>query len=187
MATLAALWLPILLSAVLVFIVSSLIHMVLKYHASDYRKLPNEDAVRSTIRTGNPAPGQYVMPHCTDMKEMQSPEMKQKFTEGPVGIITLKKPGPVQMGGSLAQWFVFTLVISYITAYVAYHALQTGVPSRGHVLRLAGIVAWLGYAGAVIPQAIWMGKPWRVAAKEVFDGLLYALVTGAAFAYLWPR
>ncbi len=186
MATLGALWLPILVSAVLVFIVSSLVHMVFKYHASDYGKLPNEDAVRATIRSGTPKPGQYVIPHCKDMKEMQSPEMKQKYAEGPVGLLTLKKPGPVAMGGALVQWFVFALVISFLVGNVAHRTLAVG---SGHplVFRVVGTVAWLAYAAAVIPPAIWMGKPWSAAVKDVFDGLLYALVTAAAFMYLWPH
>jgi len=186
MATLGLFWLPILVSAVLVFIVSSLVHMVFKYHASDYKKLPNEDAVRDAIRSGKATPGQYVFPHCNNMKEMQSPEMKQKYTEGPVGIITLKKPGPVEMGGALVQWFVFTLVISFLVGNVAYHTLPLNSSHR-HVFHVVGTVTWLAYAAAVIPQAIWMGKPWTAALKDVFDGLLYALVTAAAFMYLWPH
>ena len=58
MPSLGALWLPIVLSAVLVFVVSSIIHMVLRYHNSDYGRLPNEDAVRAALRAGSPAPRQ---------------------------------------------------------------------------------------------------------------------------------
>ena len=57
------LWLPILISSVLVFLVSAIIHMVLKYHNRDYTRLPNEDAVRAAIRAGNPAPAQYIIPY----------------------------------------------------------------------------------------------------------------------------
>src|SRR5262249_2725814 len=99
--TLGALWQPIVLSAVLVFIVSSLVHMVLKYHASDYTQLPNEDAVRAAIRAGNPAPAQYIIPYCKEMKDLESPEMKQKFTEGPVAVLNLKRPGVSSMGPML--------------------------------------------------------------------------------------
>ena len=56
MAMLAQLWLPIVLSAVGVFVASSLIHMLFKWHNRDYRKLPNEDAVRAAINAGQPAP-----------------------------------------------------------------------------------------------------------------------------------
>ena len=46
MVSISALWLPILLSAVIVFVASSIIHMVLPVHRGDYRKLPEEDRVR---------------------------------------------------------------------------------------------------------------------------------------------
>src|SRR4051794_19331917 len=103
MVSLGSLWLPVVLSAVLVFVVSSIIHMVFKYHHRDYTALPNEDAVRSAIRAGNPAPAQYIIPYCPSPKEMQSPEMQKKFTEGPVAVLNLRRPGPPTMGSSLVQ------------------------------------------------------------------------------------
>lgn len=184
--TLAALWQPILLSAVLVFITSSLVHMVIKYHASDYKPLPNEDAVRAAIRSANPAPGQYILPYCKEMKDLETPEMKQKFTEGPVGVLTLKRPGSYSMGPSLTQWFVFNLVISFFVAYVACHTLAAGTPYL-QVFRVVGTVAWLAYAGGHVPSSIWMGQPWSITLKHVFDGLLYGLVTAGTFGWLWPR
>jgi hypothetical protein len=186
MWTLGALWLPILLSAVLVFIVSSIIHMVLKYHNTDYRPMPNEEAVRAAIRSAQPVPGQYITPYILDMKEMEKPEVKQKYVEGPVGVLYLRRPGPVNMGPFLAQWFVFILVVSFFVAYVAAHARGPGTPYL-EVFRIVGTTAFLAYALGQIPAAIWMGKPWRVAAKEVFDGLVYALVTAGTFGWLWPR
>jgi hypothetical protein len=186
MVSLGALWLPILLSAVLVFVVSSIIHMVLKYHNTDYRPLPNEEAVRSALGAGNPTPGQYVVPHVKDMKDMEKPEVKQKYVEGPIAVLYLRKPGPVNMGPSLAQWFIFTLVISLFVAYVACHALGPGTPYL-KVFQLVGATAFLAYAAGEVPAAIWMGKPWTVAWKEVFDGLVYGLVTAGTFGWLWPR
>ena len=137
MVGLSDLWLPILVSAVLVFLVSAIIHMVLKYHNKDYTRIPNEDAVRAAIRAGNPAPAQYVIPYCTDMKDMEKPEMKQKYAEGPVAVINLLPPGTPNMGKNLAQWFAFLLVVSLFSGYVASHSprarrhLPAGVPHRG--------------------------------------------------------
>ena len=185
MVSLDALWLPILLSAVLVFVLSSIIHMVLGYHSSDYTGLPNEDAVRDAIRSGNPAPKQYIIPYCTP-KEMGSPEMKRKYVEGPVGVLNLKPAGAYSMGPSLIQWFVFTLVVSFFVAYVASHTVPAGTAYL-EVFRIVGTVGFLAYAMGQLPAAIWMGKPWAVAGKEVFDGLLYGLVTAGAFGWLWPR
>jgi hypothetical protein len=184
--SLGALWLPIVLSAVLVFIVSAIVHMVLKYHNRDYRKLPNEDAVRAALRAGNPEPRQYVIPYAAEMKELESPEVRQKFVEGPVGVLSLKRPGPPTMGPALAQWFLFTLVVSLFVGYVAANAIDPGEPYL-KVFRIVGAVAFLAYAAGQVPAAIWMGKPWPVASKEVFDGLLYGLVTAGTFGWLWPR
>ena len=184
--SLGALWLPVVLSAVLVFVLSSIIHMVLKYHNRDYRKLPNEDAVRAALRAGTPEPRQYVIPYCAEMKEMESPEMRQKFIDGPVGVLNLRRPGPPTMGPMLLQWFVYTLVVSLFVGYVAAHAIPVGA-SYLDVFRIVGAVGFLAYAAGQVPAAIWMGKPWAVAGKEVFDGLLYGLVTAGAFGWLWPR
>jgi len=184
--TLGALWQPIVLSAVLVFVVSSLIHMVLKYHASDYTPLTNEDAVRAAIRAGNPAPAQYIIPYCKEMKDLESPEMKQKLAEGPVAVLNLKRPGANSMGPMLLQWFIFSLVVSLFVAYAAAHSLPPGTPYLA-VFRVVGTIAWLAYAAGQLPAAIWMGKPWSVAWKEVLDGLLYGLVTAGAFGWRWPR
>ena len=186
MGTLSALWLPILLSAVIVFVASSIIHMVLKYHNRDYTKLPNEDAVRAALRAGNPAPKQYIIPYCSDMKEMSSPEMQQKFIEGPVGVLNLKRPGLPKMGPSLAQWFLFCLVVSYGLAWVAAHTVPPGAEYL-KVFRIVGATGFLAYAAGTVPAAIWMGKPWSVAMKEVFDGLIYGLLSAGTFGWLWSK
>ena len=186
MVSLVALWLPIILSAVLVFVLSSVIHMVLRYHHADYTPLPNEDVVREAIRSGNPAPKQYVIPYCASPKEMESPEMKRKLTEGPIGVLNLKPSGSYGMGTSLVQWFVYAVLVSFMVAYVASHALPRGAPYLA-VFRIVGAVAFLAYAAGQLPAAIWMGKPWPVAIKEVFDGLVYGLATAGVFGWLWPR
>lgn len=186
MVSLGALLLPILLSAVLVFVVSSIIHMVLKYHASDYRQLPNEDAVRAAIRSGGAAPGQYVTPYVMDMKLMEKPEVKQKYTDGPVAVMYVRRPALPNMGSFLGQWFVYLLVVSLFVAYVASLALAAGTPYMT-VFRLVGATAFLAYAAGAVPNAIWMGKPWSVTWKEMLDGLVYGLVTAGVFGWLWPK
>src|SRR6476646_10369968 len=153
MVTLGALWLPVFLSAVLVFVTSSIIHMVLRYHSSDYTPLPNEEAVRAAIRSGNPAPAQYVIPYCANPKDMAAPDMQRKFVEGPIAVLNLKRPGPPTMGPSLAQWFVFTLVVSFFVAYIASHPLQPGAEYLT-VIAVATATAFLAYAAGQLPAAI---------------------------------
>ena len=186
MVALAQLWLPILLSAVLVFVASSVVHMVIKWHNSDYSRLPNEEEVRAVFQKGGAAPGQYVVPWCMDMKEMANPDVQKKYTDGPVGMFYLLKPGLPSMGPLLGKWFGFNLVVSFFVAYVAAHTLPTGTEYL-RVFQVAGATGFMAYALGVIPQSIWMGKPWRVAFKEMADGLLYGLVTAGTFGWLWPR
>lgn len=186
MVSLGSLWLPILVSAVLVFVVSAIIHMVLKYHNKDHTQLPNEDAVRAAIRAGNPPPAQYVIPYCADMKDMEKPEMQQKYAEGPVAVMNLMRPGKPNMGKYLSQWFVFILGVSFFIAYVGAHSIPPGTVYL-EVFRVVGAVGFLAYAAGQIPESIWMGRPWKVTVKNAVDGLVYALVTAGTFGWLWPR
>ena len=185
MVSLTALWLPILLAAVIVFIASSIIHMVLPYHRSNYKKLPDEDNIRKILRAANLAPGLYHTPYCTH-KEMNTPETKAKFAEGPVALMTVFPGGPVNMGKFLGQWFAFLLVVGIFVAYVASHTLAPGAPHRA-VFRVVGAATFLAYGVGLLSNGIWKGQPWSVVAKEVFDGLVYSLLTAGIFGWLWPR
>ena len=185
MVSLTALWLPILLAAVMVFIASSIIHMVLPYHRSNYKKLPDEDNIRKMLRAANLAPGLYHTPYSTH-KEMNTPEAKAKFAEGPVALMTVFPSGPVNMGKFLGQWFAFLVVVGIFVAYLAAHTLVPGAPHRA-VFRVVGAAAFLAYGVGILSNGIWKGQPQSVVAKEVFDGLIYSLLTAGTFAWLWPH
>ena len=185
MVSISTLWLPILLSGVLVFVMSSLIHMVLKYHNSDFAQLPNEGKILEAMRPFQIPAGEYHLPHCKDMKEMGTPEFKAKLDAGPVGFMTIMPNGPVSMGPSLALWFVYSLVIGVFAAYIAGRALGPGAAYLD-VFRFAGTAAFLAYAVGGWQNSIWYKRSWMTTAKNTFDGLIYALVTAGAFAWLWP-
>ncbi|MGH9366555.1 MAG: hypothetical protein ACRD3M_02635 [Thermoanaerobaculia bacterium] len=51
------LWLPIVVAAVLVFLVSSVLHMVLTYHRRDYKQLPREAETLVGLRRAGLSPG----------------------------------------------------------------------------------------------------------------------------------
>lgn len=184
MVTIAALWLPILLSAVVVFIASSVIHMVLKYHRSDYGKLPNEERLLGAIRTESLTPGLYAFPHAGS-SAMGSPEMIEKFKRGPVGMLTVMPSAPPAMPKYLAQWFLFTVVVGVFVAYVAGRTLAPGAEYLS-VFRIAGTVAFLAYAGEEAVNSIWRGQRWSVTLKNSVDGLVYGLLTAGLFGWLWP-
>ena len=186
MVHIPALWLPILLSAVLVFIASSLIHMVLGYHKADYRKVPSEDAVMDALRPFNIPPGDYLMPCPTSAADMKNPAFVDKRTRGPVAIVTFMKPGPPKMGAELGQWFLYSVVISVFAAYVTGRALPAGSPYL-EVFRFAGTTAFIAYAAALWQNTIWYKKALGITLRLNLDGLIYGLLTGGVFGWLWPR
>jgi hypothetical protein len=186
MNTLLSLWLPILLSAVVVFVTSSLIHMLLKWHASDYNALPNEDAVRDAIRAGAPAPGRYVLPHCADMKDMASEAMKKKYVEGPVGHVTILHNGVHNMGKYLGQWFVWALTISVIAAFLATQLFGLDHAHARAAAKLVGAVTFIAHGFGTVSESIWMGRPWSTSVKFLADSVLYAVGSGLVFYWLWP-
>ncbi|HEX5010865.1 MAG TPA: hypothetical protein VFY71_10730 [Planctomycetota bacterium] len=181
---LSQLWMPIVVAAVLVFLVSSVIHMALPVHKGDKQPLPNEARVADALR-GTPA-GEYMMPACGSMKDMGSPEMLAKYQQGPIALVTLMPTGVPKIGKALVNWFLFSLIVGAITGYVAWHALPPG-SSYLHVFQITGAVAWMAYGIGEMPNSIWKGTPSKTTFKFVIDGLAYALVTAGAFGWLWPR
>ncbi len=98
MISLMDLWLPVLLSAVLVFVVSSILHMVLQYHKSDYAKLSGEAKVMEAMRKEGVSPGNYAFPCPGSMKDMGSPEMLEKYKQGQVAFMNVLPSRPPAMG-----------------------------------------------------------------------------------------
>jgi len=185
MVSFAQLWLPILLSAVFVFIASSILNMVLKFwHTPDYHGFANEDEVAAAIRKGNPGAGMYMLPFCSP-EAMKKPETQEKFKQGPVGMVALRQPGPMSMGASLGQWFAFCLIVSLLCACLGVHTMEPGALCR-HVFGVIGLGAFMGFALGPVPNAIWWGHPWGVTIKHMIDGLIYAAVVGGTFCWLWP-
>ena len=183
MVTIVDLWMPIAVSAVLVFIASSVVHMVLRYHGSDWDALPEEDRARQALR-GLQA-GNYRVPHCTSMAAMRDEGFLTKMKEGPNALVIAYPPGPPTIGKQLVQWFVYTLLVGVVTAYVAGRTLDPGEHYLT-VFRVAGTVAFLTYAGGAPAGSIWLGMKWSTTFKNLFDGLLYGAVTAGAFGWLWP-
>ncbi|MBI3662043.1 MAG: hypothetical protein HY234_03210 [Acidobacteria bacterium] len=186
MVELTALWMPILLSAVVVFVASSIIHMALPYHKSDYKKLPNEEKVLEALRALGLAPGSYHFPHCGSHKDMKTPEHTEKLNKGPIGLMTVFPAGVPNMGKYLGTWFAYCLVVSVFVAYVAGRTLGPGTQYLA-VFRIAGTVGFLSYGIAHAHASIWEGRAWSTTFKFFFDGLVYGALTAGVFGWLWPR
>jgi hypothetical protein len=186
MAPLTELWVPILLSAVIVFVASSIVHMVLPFHRGDFRPMPSESEVMESLRRFNIPPGDYMFPRPESVAAMKSPEFQEKRNKGPVAVMTVMPSGPSSMGVPLAQWFLFSAVVSLFAGYVASRALGPGAPYI-EVFRFAGTVAFAGYSLALWPMVIWYKRSLRTTILSTIDGLVYALLTAGVFGWLWPR
>lgn len=186
MVPLLSLWLPILLSAVLVFIASSVIHMMLKYHSNDFSRLPDEDKAMDALRPLNIPPGEYVMPFSGSMEAMKSPEYQEKVKKGPVMFMNVMPSGMPTMGKELALWFVYCVIVGIFAAYVGGRTLGAGTHYLA-VFRVVGTVAFTGYALALMQNSIWYKRNWSATIKSMFDGLVYALLTAGVFGWLWPK
>ncbi len=185
MVPLTALWLPILLSAIIVFVASSIMHMVLPYHHGDYQQLPDEDKLLAALRAAGLKRGLYLFPFGTH-KEMKSPALIEKYKQGPVGMMTVMPNGPPAMPKFLAMWFVYCLLIGFFVAYLTGRTVPTGAHYLA-VFRVAGTAAFLAYGLGHLSNGIWKGQTWSATLKEVIDGLVYGLLTAGTFGWLWPR
>lgn len=181
--SLVSLWVPILASAVLVFFASAIIWMVVKWHDSDWKELPDEEAARAALK-GVPR-GEYTMPYAMTAEARATAEFKRKCEEGPMAMVTIFDAGMPNMGKQLALWFVYCLVVSW---FVAYLLVATTAPDANYlqVFQVAGTAAFLAYSGSAIPATIWFGQGWGRTIKDIIDGLVYALLTAGVFGWLWP-
>lgn len=181
------LWLPILVAAVLVFVASSVIHMFLPYHRTDFAGVPQEDALMGAMRELGVSAGDYAVPYAGDPEVLKSDAYREKAQRGPVVFMTVLPPGdPFAMGAQLGQWFVYALVVGVFAAYVAGRALGPGAEYLA-VFRFAGVTAFVGYALAHAQRSIWYRQKWSTTVKNMFDGLVYGLLTAGTFAWLWPE
>jgi hypothetical protein len=186
MTQLHALWLPLLLSSVFVFLASSVIHMASPWHKSDYPKVPDEDKVLEALRPFAIPPGDYMLPRPSSGEDVRSPEFAAKLKNGPVMVLTVLPNGPFSMGRNLILWFLYCLVVGVFAAYIAGRALPAGAPYL-HAFRFAGATAFVGYSIALWQLSIWYRRAWTTTIKATVDGLIYALLTGGTFGWLWPR
>ena len=186
MTSMSALWLPILLSSVIVFVVSSIIHMFSPWHKSDYPKLANEDQIMDALRPLLTERGDFMVPRPANMEEMKSAEFRAKVERGPRVIMTVAPGGPMSMSREMVMWFIYLIVVNFLTAYIAAHALAPGALQHP-IIRFTGLVSFIAYASSLWQLSIWYRRSWGITFKATIDSFIYAALTALIFAYLWPH
>ena len=183
--TLVSLWMPIVFSALAVFLASFLAWTVLPHHKPDWTGIPNEDGFLEALRANNTPPGQYMFPHCANPSDLKDPEKKRRYDAGPHGTLTVWS-GPPKMGGKMTATVIFYLVVGVFVGYIGSLSLPVGAEYMT-VFRVTGTVAIAAYCLGLIPNAIWFGKTPRSVAMDIIDGVAYALITAGFFGWLWPE
>ena len=186
MVPLTSLWVPILASAVIVFVASSVIHMLLPFHRKDLLKVPKEDEALDVLRRLDIPPGDYCVPHPGGPEGMKKPEYLDKVNKGPIVLMTVAPGGPPSMGASLLLWFLYSIVVSIFAAYIAGRVLGPAARYLA-VFRFVGCASFMGYSFALAQQSIWYKRNWATTVRLMVDGLVYGLLTAGTFGWLWPR
>ena len=175
------LWIPILASALIMWIASALIWTVLPWHKKDYRKTSDEEGVRDALSGLNP--GSYNVPHYASQAEFKNPEVQQKFKDGPLAFVTILPNGMPSMGRNMVLMFVYFIFIGVLCAYFVSRIVDPGSDYLG-IFRVAGCVAWIANGVAHIPESVWFGRPFSSTLKSLFDALIYGLLAGGVFGWL---
>ena len=185
MELLLPLWLPILLSAAGVWILSAIVWMALPHHKQDFIALSDEDAFIDYLRKSGIKPGNYVFPDFRDREAMKSEKICKAMKEGPVGHLSVWQT-PVTMGGKMVATFIVYLVVSTLIAYLTRVASPGAAPFP-RVFQVAASAGILAYCFSFIPNALWFGSYRRTIVANFIDGLIYGAITGAIFAWRWPH
>jgi hypothetical protein len=185
MELLIPLWLPILLSAAVVWVISAIVWMALPHHKRDFIALPDEDGLMEYLRKSGIKPGNYVFPDFRGREAMKSPKVEKALNEGPVGHLSIWQT-PLTMGGKMVATFIVYLVATILIAYLTRVALPGAAPFA-KVFQVAGTAGILAYCFSFIPNAVWFGSYKRTIVANFVDGIVYGLITGALFGWLWPH
>ncbi|HET9293279.1 MAG TPA: hypothetical protein VFO06_03230 [Gemmatimonadales bacterium] len=186
MVSLSQLWLPILLAAVVVHLAGFVMWMAMPHHRNDWSRLPNEDGILGALRSAGVGAGQYNFPHPPTREAMKDPAFIAKCEAGPMGHLIMAAPGKWNMNRQLVRYFLYTLAISFTVGYLASRTLESGAEYLA-VFRVVGVAATLAYVGALPPASIWFNRTWGSIRREMFDGLVYGLLTAGVFGWLWPQ
>ncbi len=188
MAFLTELWLPIVLSAVIVFISSAVLWMALPLHKNDFVAPPDEASIMNAVTTHGFKPGQYYIPWCNHGEGgHKDPAFIEKMKRGPWVMLTVMDKAP-SFPRSLMQWFIYQLVLCALIGYCAWAALGERLNLEYlEIFQVVGAIALLAQAGMALQDSIWKGSSWRLSITKLIDGVVYALLIAGVFAWLWPH
>lgn len=184
MTDLFALWLPVVLSAVVCFFASFFLWAATPWHKPDMKAFPDQDAADEAFNRLGLAPGHYVMPQPRDKAECKSEAFQERYKRGP-WLSVMVQNGMPNMGKNMALTVGVFLLTGIGIAYVAGLSMTPGTDSM-RVFRVVGSVAFMAYGFGSMINGVWFGKPAGWVFRDLVDALVYALLTAGFFGWLWP-
>jgi sulfite exporter TauE/SafE len=89
------------------------------------------------------------------------------------------------MGRNLGLTFLSYIIIGVFVGYLGTMALDAGAGFR-EVFRFTGTAAVMAYTFGFIGDTIWYGQPLKPFLHDLADSIVFGLLTGAVFAFMWP-
>ena len=179
------LWLPILLSGVVVFFASFVTWALLPFHNKEYKALPGEEQFVDAIKRHNVPAGDYMFPFAAcNSEKMKDPAFREQLKSMPMGHLRVWHGQP-NMGKNMALTVLVFMVIGVFVAYLTSQTLTPGA-DKMRVFQIATTAAFMAHAFGGMCNAIWFGKSLRGFTLDFIDAVVYALITGAIFTWLWP-
>ena len=177
--------LPVMLSAAFVWLASAASWMALPHHIGEYRGVKDEADLADALRRQSLPRGQYILPHLDRWEDAATPGGRERFVNGPVAFLTIL-PNRVP---SIRRHLLLTLAHYVLVAAGIAWAAQTFIPlgaAYAQVFPPVAIMALLAHGSALIPEAIWYGKPWGNVLRGLLDAAVFALLTAGSMAATWP-
>ncbi|MBI5647221.1 MAG: hypothetical protein HY962_09850 [Ignavibacteriae bacterium] len=176
-----------LLGGLVMFVWTSVNHMLLPTAEMGVRSMPNEDPVIEALRNNVPEPGMYYFPGF-DLGEKMTPEQEaawtQKHKTGPAGLLIYKpvggEPMPPMM---LVTEFVSTILAALFMALIAAR-LSGAYMKRVLLLSLLGLFGWVSIS---LSQWNWYSFPTAYFIADGIDQFVGAIVGALLVAKLVPE
>lgn len=190
MQFLADLWLPIVLSAVVVFVASSVLWMATPLHKGDYSVPPDEDDIQAAVKKHGFGPGMYYIPWCKGGhgNAAKDPAYQKRMEEGP-WVLLMVPQGKPSFGNTLGRWFVSQVILAVVIGYAAHAAISLAGhrPEYLRIFQVVGAIALLAHGGMAGHDTMWKGLSYRHTAVKLVDAVVYATLTAGCFAGFWPK
>ena len=121
--------------------------------------------------------------HAASKQEQGSKEYAEKYKAGPRGLLDVYDMPSMPM--NMLCTVVFFLITSAVIGYITLVACPLGDENTTFmkVFRVAGTIGILTHASSGILNGIWFKKRLFT---DIIDGIVFGLILGLIFAFLWP-